>query len=64
MPAGKKISNKELAVAGANIWFIVRFDQLLSSNPLRINTLDSKKRDLPNHDLEGHEIDSPGPIGA
>ena len=42
MPAGKKISDKDLAIAGANVWFIVRFDQLLSSNPLRINTLDSK----------------------
>ena len=42
MPAGKKISDKDLAIAGANIWFIVRFNQLLSSNSLRIDTLDSR----------------------
>lgn len=42
MSAGKKISDKDIAIAGANIWFIVRFNQLSSSNSLRLDTFDSK----------------------
>ena len=68
MPARKKISDENLVIARPNKWFPVRhlilllFNKLLSSYPLRIDTLDGEYSDLSNHDVEGYKINGPGPF--